>query len=464
MRISFFGAAGEVTGSSYLIETDRARVLVDFGLHQGGGEAERRNRRFPPIDPTRLDAVVLTHAHLDHCGRLPLLTKNGFRAPIYCTPATAHLTGIILEDAAYIQESDAERHNRQRLRQGKTLVHPLYKQSDVPAVLGLMRYVNYDTRREIAPGISIRFVDAGHILGSASVEMIVREAGQERVIAFSGDIGEVGTPLLKDPVPLERADILFLESTYGDRNHRSRESSLAELLTVFDRALQSGGKVLIPAFAIGRTQTLIYHLAELSRAGKLNNTNVYIDSPMAIETTTLYRRHRESFDAETWNLIENGQTPLNFPTLHYTRTSQESSRLNNADGGMVIIAASGMCTGGRILHHLKHALWKPETHVVFVGYQAEGTLGRAIVNGAQMVRIMGEKIAVKAKIHTVGGFSAHAGQSGLINWAAAIKGDKPPRVFLTHGEDRPRNELGRQLAGHFGWAPEYPVWNSVVEL
>lgn len=463
MRLSFFGAAGEVTGSCYLVETDRARVLVDCGLHQGGAQAERRNRRFPPLHPERLDAVVLTHAHLDHCGRLPLLVRYGSRAPIYCTPATDHLTGIILQDSAHIQESDAERTNRRRARQGKSFVTPLYTKAEVLPVLNLIRHVPYDIPRQIAPGISIRFVDAGHILGSASVEMSIREAGQERILAFSGDIGEVGTPLLRDPVPFERADILILESTYGDRDHRPRDASVAELLSVFESAVRSGGKVLIPSFAVGRTQTLIYHLAELSRAGKLAGVSVYIDSPMAIETTALYRRHRESFDEDAWRLINSGQTPLQFPALHFTRTGEESARLNALDGGVIIIAGAGMCTGGRILHHLKHNVWKPQTHVVFVGYQAHGTLGRALVDGAALVRIMGEPIAVKAVIHTVNGFSAHAGQTGLINWAGAIKNDKP-RVFITHGEEPARAALGRKLAEHFGWAPEYPTWGASVEL
>lgn len=463
MRISFYGAAGEVTGSCYLVETDRARVLVDFGMHQGSIEAERRNRRFPPIDAERLDCVVLTHAHLDHCGRLPLLPGHGFEGRIYCTRATAHLTEIILEDSAHIQESDAERMNRRRVRQDKPLTQPLYTRAEVDPVLRLFRTVAYDAPTEVAPGVTIRFVDAGHILGSASVEMTVREAGVERVIAFSGDIGEHGTPLLKDPTPFSRADIVLLESTYGDRNHRGRTESVAELLGVFDEAIRGGGKVLIPSFAVGRTQTLVYHLGEQSRAGKLTDTSVYIDSPMAIETTSLYRKHQECFDEETWKLIDQGHTPLNFPNLHYARTPQESAHINELNGGVVVIAASGMCTGGRILHHLKHNVWKPETHVVFVGYQAEGTLGRKLVDGAKAVRIMGEPYAVKARVHTVNGFSAHAGQAGLVAWASAIKTEKP-RVFLTHGETRPRNALGRELASHLGWACQYPEWGTVVEL
>jgi metallo-beta-lactamase family protein len=463
MRLSFYGAAGEVTGSCYLVETDRARVLVDFGMHQGSIEAERRNRRFPPIDPEHLHAVVLTHAHLDHCGRLPLLPLHGYRGRIHCTPATAHLTDLILEDAANIQESDAERVNRRRARQDRDPVTALYTRADVEPVRHLLSTTEYDQPVEIAPGISVRFVDAGHILGSASVEMKVREAGQERTIAFSGDIGERGTPLLKDPTPIEHADIVLLESTYGDRDHRGREASVAELLDVFRTSIASGGKVLIPAFAIGRTQTLIYHLGELSRAGKLGPTSVYIDSPMAIETTTLYRKHRECFDEETWALINAGQTPLSFPNLHYARTGQESARLNDADGGVVVIAASGMCTGGRILHHLRHSLWKPETHVVFVGFQAEGTLGRRLVDGAKLVRVMGEPIAVKAQVHTVNGFSAHAGQSGLVAWAQAVNTPKP-RVFLTHGETPARDALSRVLAQTLGWAPQHPQYCDSVEL
>jgi metallo-beta-lactamase family protein len=461
MRLSFYGAAGEVTGSCYLLETGRARVLIDFGLHQGGAAAEHRNRRFPPLDPARLDCMVLTHGHLDHCGRLPLLTRHGFSGPIVATPATCDLTEIILKDAAEIQEADAERANR--YRPGRRPVQPLYTVAETAEVYRLFSPLRYDQRREIAPGVSLRFVDAGHIIGSASVELVVHEAGQERIVVFSGDIGEAGSPLLKDPTPLHKADVLVMESTYGDRDHRSRKESVAELLGVLDEAREASGKVLIPAFAVGRTQQLIYCFGELFRQDRLRTTRVYVDSPMAVSATELYRRHREVFDDESWALIDRGLAPLDFPGLSYTRSRDESKRLNEAEGGAVIISASGMCTGGRIVHHLRHGLSHEGTHIVFVGFQAEGTLGRRLVDGAASVRILGDDIPVRARMHTIGGFSAHAGQTGLVRWASHFKGERP-RLFLTHGEPKARLILGQKLAEGLELRAGYPEFGQVEEV
>lgn len=463
MRISFFGASGEVTGSGYLVETDRARVLVDFGLHQGGPAADRRNRRFPSIEPLRLDSVVLTHAHIDHTGRLPLLAVHGYAGPIYGTSATCDLTEILLKDSAGIQEADIERMNRRRVAEGKAPALPLYTMRNALDVLALLRDVPYDQPREVAPGITIRYVDAGHILGSASVEMTVREGSSERVIAFSGDIGDTGAPLLKDPTPLTRGDVVIMESTYGDRDHRSREASVEELVDVITAARAHNGKVLIPAFAVGRTQQLIYNLGELARAGRLRAPGVYIDSPMATRATDLYHRHRESFDQETWAIIESGAAPLTFPALHFTRSVPESMRLNDMRGGNVIIAASGMCTGGRIMHHLLHNLGAPTTHVVIVGYQAAGSVGRQLVDRARTVRILNQTVAVRATIHTIGGFSAHAGQSGLMKWASHFR-DQRPRFFLTHGEPGIRSVLQRKLKDEYAIDAACPMLGDSVEL
>lgn len=476
MRLSFFGAAGEVTGSCYLLETDRARVLLDFGLHQGGGEADQRNRTMPPIGPERLDCVVLTHGHIDHCGRLPLLVKAGFRAPIHATPATVELTEIILRDAAHLQEADAERENRAP-RQGSGAAggpptgvgpdegssRPLYGVQDVEGVLKQFKTLGYDQRREVAPGVSIRFVDAGHIMGSASVEVTVREAGVDRVLAFSGDVGEKGSPILRDPTPIAHADVVILESTYGDRDHKDRQGSVVELAGVIDAARGGRGKVMIPAFAVGRTQDVLYHLGELSRSGRLDGTKVFVDSPMAIDATELYRRHRECFDAPAWALIEKGIAPLNFPNLAFTRTGEESRRLNDLGGGAVVIAASGMCTGGRILHHLKHGLWQEDSHVVIVGFQARGSLGRLLVDGARSVNIMGDRIPVKAHIHTIGGFSAHAGQTGLMQWAAAVESGAR-RMFLTHGEPAVRDILKAKLVKDLGRSVECPWFGDHADI
>ncbi len=462
MKIRFFGAAGEVTGSCYLIETERARLLVDFGMHQGGAKSERRNRRFPPFKAKELDCVVVTHAHLDHTGRLPLLSQHEYKAPIYATPATIDLTDILLRDSARIQMEDAERENRRRRRQGRGLVKPLYDERDVERVLAQMQGVRYGEAKEVAPGVTIRYFDAGHILGSASVEMTVREGGRTKVIAFSGDLGPKGVPLMRDPVPIEKADLMILESTYGDRDHRSVEETEREFVEVI-RGAQRDGKVIIPSFAVGRTQRLIYAFDEARRKGQLNNLKVFVDSPMATEVTETYCNHRELFDEEYWALLAGEKSCLYFPGLKFTRDVRESIALNDRDDGIVVIASAGMCTGGRVLHHLRHGLWKENVDVVFVGYQAEGTLGRRLVNGEKRVRVMGEPVVVKAKIHTINGFSAHAGQSGLVEWAGAMERGRP-KVILTHGENKQRAALSAKLKGAFGMDCAMPEWGDVIEV
>lgn len=466
-QLTFHGAAGEVTGSCYLLETARARVLIDFGMFQGGSDADRKNQRVPLIKPRQLDAVVLTHAHLDHCGRLPLLVQGGFQGPIFATQATISLAQVILRDSAALQEADAAQENRRRMRQDRPPVQPLYTQKDIKGVMRLFVPVHYDERREVAPGIEIRLVDAGHILGSASIQMTVRDraTGKERprTIVFSGDIGVKGSPLLRDPTPLDQADVLILESTYGDRDHRQRKQTTEELINIVEAAQSEDGKVLIPAFAVGRTQDIVYHLGQALRSGRPRSLNVYIDSPMAIETSELYKSNRKLFDEESAELWRGGRPPLEFPGLQYVRTPQQSQRLNAIRGGMIVIAGSGMCTGGRIVHHLRHGLWQPTTHVVFVGYQAQGTLGRELVDGAERVRILGEPIAVKAEIHTLGGFSAHAGQTDLLAWTAPLK--KTVReVFLTHGENLQRRGLASALRHHLGLRSHLPELGTSITI
>ncbi len=462
MKVTFFGAAGEVTGSAYLIETDRTRLLLDFGMHQGEKEADQHNRMPARLEADRLSAVVLTHAHIDHCGRLPMLMPAGFHAPIYATPATIELTDILLRDTANIQEQDAERANRYA-PPGAPPVKPLYGQDEVAAVMKLFRPALYMKPTEVAPGISIRFFDAGHILGSASVEMTVQERGRTRVIAFSGDIGPTGVPLLRDPTPVPRAEVVFLESTYGDRDHRPRAETVAEFDSILADARKTSGKVLIPAFAVGRTQDLVYEMGKLQRAGKFDHANVYIDSPMASDVTAVYKGHCEMWDAEARQIKADGYSPLAFPGLKFTQSVEESKRLNDLGNGTVIIAASGMCTGGRIVHHLKNNLWKPETRVVIVGYQGEGTLGRRLVDGQKHVRILGDDITVKASIHTLGGFSAHAGQSGLVAWAKAVS-PKPQRLILTHGEPKARDALRDKLKTEIGVDGERPLMFETYDL
>lgn len=462
MRVTFFGAAGEVTGSGYLIETSRARILLDFGLHQGEQEAEQHNRFPPSLNADRLDAVVLTHAHIDHSGRLPMLPRRGFRGPIWATPATLELCDILLKDTAHIQAMDAARETMHS-RPGTPPVQPLYEMVDTEMALRLFRSVPYEQAVTVAPGISARWIDAGHILGAASVELTVEDNGKTTILGFSGDIGPTGQPIIRNPKPLPKADVLFLESTYGDRDHRSRAETIDELDGILTHCRNCQGKILIPAFSVGRTQDLIYEIARLHRAGKLGNLQVYIDSPMAIEATELYRRHGELFDPEALALLHQGLSPLNFPGLKFTRTGEESKRLNDAAGPMVIIAGSGMCNGGRILHHLKHGLDKPTTQVVIVGFQGYGTLGRRLVDGDKVVRIHGQEVQVRATVHTLGGLSAHAGQTELVAWAKTIN-PKPRRLILTHGEPAARDALAARLETEWGMKSEKPLLGNTYEI
>ena len=444
ITLGFYGAAGEVTGSCYLIRTDTARILVDCGMHQGEREADEHNRRLPPIDLAEVDAVVLTHAHLDHCGRLPLLVNLGFKGRIFCTAPTAELTAIILRDSAKLQSADCERFNRRLRGAMDPCERPLYDEQDVERTLGLLAPRPYAQAFDVAPGIRASFQDAGHILGSGSVQMGIENGRRTVNVVFSGDIGVSGSPILRDPVTPVPADAVVLESTYGDRDHRTLEATRTELLGILEDAHKSGAKVLIPAFAVGRTQDLIYHVGGFVRAGLLKGLNVYIDSPMATETTNLYRRFKDVYDEPARAMLADGDSPLQFPGLRYVRTGEESKRLNDTRGPMIIIAASGMCTGGRIVHHLLHSLERPETRVVFVGYQGYGTLGRRLVDGARRVRIFRKELEVRASVHTLGGFSAHAGQTGLVRWMQPFaKND--PRVLLTHGENPQRAALKLKL-------------------
>ena len=476
IRLSFFGAAGEVTGSCYLIETDRARVLVDFGMHQGSREADERNHRFPPIDAPRLDAVVLTHAHIDHVGRMPLLVQLRYPGLIFATPASCDLAALLLRDSAAIQEADAARDARRAYQRGEPEPKPLYSRDDAEQIIPRFEALPYDQPKEIAPGITIRFVDAGHIIGSASVEMRVESNGSApKTIFFSGDLGPLHTPLLRDYTapfaprrenaagpPIE-PDVVIMESTYGDRDHQSLSSSVDEFASVVHQACDAEGKILVPAFAVGRTQQLVYHYGVLLRARRVPMMPVYVDSPMALAATNLYNRNLALFDEDTAAIIASGNLPLMFPGLEFIHTSEESRRLNDDPHRAMIIAASGMCTGGRILHHLKHHLWRPQTHVIIAGYQAAGSLGRQLVDHARRVMIMGDPIAVRAKIHTIGGFSAHAGRTDLISWASGIKG-KPVRLFLTHGESKPRLALRAALKESIGIEAACPEFHQVVEL
>jgi metallo-beta-lactamase family protein len=466
--LGFFGAAGEVTGSCYLVTSEKARVMVDMGMHQGEQEANEHNRRLPPLDLATLDAVVLTHAHLDHCGRLPLLVKNGYTGPIYCTPATADVTEVILRDAAFLQEEDCERFNR-RLRQGQEPCEaPLYDSADVDLTLRLLRPMPYETSFPIAPGIEIEFFDSGHILGAASVRMTILDNPRPRRIIFSGDVGPRGSPILRDPKTpsgAEPIDAVLLESTYGDRDHRSLADTRSELLGILKEAQDRNARVLVPAFAVGRTQDLVYHLGEFFRSGALRPMPIVVDSPMASSVSHLYAHHKDVYDARAKELLAQNMKPLAFEGLSYTRSVEESKALNDAAGPIVIISASGMCTGGRILHHLVRGLPDVNTHVLIVGFQGHGTLGRRLVDRASSVKIFRQEIQVLARIHTLGGFSAHAGQTGLIDWIKPLAAQSPkPKVFLTHGEDTPRKVLAAKLRERLGLSVAMPQYGEVVEV
>jgi metallo-beta-lactamase family protein len=458
MRITLCGAAGEVTGSGYLVETSRARVLVDFGMFQGRRATDGKNRDLGPVDPRALDAVVLTHAHLDHTGRLPLLVAKGLSGPVFATAATAEFADLILRDSAHIQEGDAERLTIEARRAGRRPVAPLYTRADVDRLRPLVEPLDYEDWREVAPEVSVRFFEAGHILGSASIEM----RAEGKTVVFSGDIGPKGVPFVRDPVPPPPPDFLFLESTYGDRDHRSLDATVAELHGILSRALREKAIVLVPSFAIGRAQQVLYHLAELVRGGDLPDFPIFLDSPMAIDATRLYGKHRDLFDAQARSLAKGGQLGRDLENLRFLATPDESRRLNGLEGPAVVLAGSGMCNGGRILHHMKHHLWREETVVLFVGYQAVGTLGHSLVTGARHVSVHGHRIRVAARIFTLGGFSAHAGRSELLAWAAPAM--PKAGVALTHGEDAPRAALAAAIRERFGREAQLPRRGDVIEL
>ncbi|MEJ2515195.1 MAG: MBL fold metallo-hydrolase [Gammaproteobacteria bacterium] len=446
MRLVFYGAADRVTGSCHILECAGRRVLLDCGLIQGGREEEAANRRDFPFAAGEVDAVVLSHAHIDHSGRLPWLSRSGFDGPIYAQSATVDLCRIMLRDAGFLQEKEADTENRKRERKGLPPLAPLFTVADAEAVMGLFRPLPYEQRTEILPGIAVRFREAGHILGSAVVEVWLTEGDLTKKICFSGDLGQRSVPILRDPAVVAEADVVLLESTYGDRLHRSFEATLDELTDIFREATSGRGNILIPSFAVGRSQELLYLFAKHGPKWGLDGWQIFLDSPMAIEATEVYTRHVELYDAEAARLWrERGATAL--PNLSLTRTSDESRAINRIRSGAVIMAGSGMCEGGRIKHHLKNNLWRRECHVIFVGYQAKGTLGRRLVDGSRHVRLWGETIRVAASIHTVGGLSAHADQDGLAAWYGGFA-HRPP-VYLVHGEERPRAVLADVLAQRF---------------
>jgi metallo-beta-lactamase family protein len=441
--LTFHGAAGEVTGSCHLLEAGGRRVLLDCGLIQGSRKDEARNRDAFPFDPASIDAVVLSHAHIDHSGRLPLLIRSGFTGPIHAHSATADLCRIMLRDAAYIQEKDAQWENRKRERKGLKPVTPLYTIHDVEAAMDRFEPMEYGDVREIIPDVRVHLHDAGHILGSSLVELTIGRGTKKRTLVFSGDLGRSGMPVLQDPEVIPKADRVVMEGTYGDRLHRGWEETRAELGEVLEEAVAREGNVLVPSFAVGRTQELLFLFAKHFKEWRLDRWRIYLDSPLAIDATEVYGRHVGLFDEVSrplWVKLQNGAL---LPNLHLNHTAEESMALNDIRSGALIIAGSGMCSGGRIMHHLKHNVWRPECHVVITGFQARGTLGRALVDGAKRVRLWGETMRVKARVHTIGGLSAHADQAGLTRWYAGFQ-NRPP-LTLVHGEEDALQALSAHL-------------------
>ncbi len=459
--ISFLGAAGTVTGSRYMVSTDRARVLVDCGLFQGLKELRLRNWDSPGFDPRSLDAVVLTHAHLDHSGYLPRLTRHGFDGPVYATPPTIDLCGILLPDSGHLQEEQAEHANRGGYSKHSPAL-PLYTELDAREALTRLRRAPYDRVTEIAPGIRVRMLDAGHILGSAIVEMWVEERGREAKIVFSGDLGRYGEALLADPTPVAEADYLLIESTYGDRLHADGHPE-EQLGAAVREARARGGPLVVPAFAVGRTQQLLHSLHTLLEQGKIPNLPVYVDSPMATDATEIFLSHPEAHRVELRHLESNGENPLRLPRLEFVQSLDDSLALDDRDDPMVLISASGMATGGRILHHLEAFLPNPRATVLFVGYQAAGTRGRTLLEGARELKMHGKIVPVQARIRQIDGYSAHADQGELLRWLGGF--EKAPRTtFLVHGEEDSSQGLEEAIRSRFGWTTSIPELSETHDL
>ncbi|CAN5193505.1 MBL fold metallo-hydrolase [soil metagenome] len=463
MRITPCGAVGEVTGSGYLLETASASVLIDFGMFQGLTASPERNARLGAVVPRKLDAVVLTHAHLDHCGRLPLLTRNGFRGRFFATPATIDLTRIILEDSARIQEGEARRAARGARRSGHTPAEPLYDQDDVELTIHQFRSLAFERSRQIAPGVTARFFEAGHILGAASLELTIDEGKGEKTVVFSGDVGPPGSPIIRDAIRPTRADMVFLESTYGDRDHVSRIETVARFHDLLEQADRNKRRIIIPAFAIGRTQMLLYYIAQAVRENRITMFPIYQDSPTGRRAGEVYAYHQHLYNEEALALAKNDQMNQDLRNLRILLTPHESSQLNHSHESCVIISSSGMCEGGRIMHHLKHNLWREDVDLVMVGYMAEGTLGRQIKEGATEVLIHGEPVSIRCRVHVLSGLSAHAGQTELLEWLEPVAGQHP-RVVLTHGEDEQREALRGKIIEKYGLDVECPEPGDVITL
>jgi len=465
INLTFMGAARGVTGSRYLVEANNLKLLVDCGLYQ---ERKLQYRNWEPfkVPPEELDAVLLTHAHLDHCGLLPKLVKEGFRGRIICTPATADITRIILLDSAKLQEEDAEYKKKRHAREGRQGPYPevpLYTIDDAEATLPLFDTVEYNEPVSVGEGIQSTFHDAGHILGSSMIKLVIKQGEEKRSIVFSGDIGRWDRPILEDPSFFRRTDYIVMESTYGDREHEGTNEIGDDLAEIVKTAFEVGGKIIVPSFALQRAQEILYYLNILLLEKRIPDLKVYLDSPMAIKVTEVFKRYEELFDREMQELLHKGNSPFNFPGLKMVETVEDSKALNYLKGTVMIIAGSGMCTGGRIKHHLANNISRRESTVLFIGYQAEGTLGRHIVDGARSVRIHGQRHAVRARIAQILGFSAHADRDDLMKWLSKLSAE-PKHIFITHGEKSVAENFTKHLEEQTGFEVSVPAYNSRVRL
>jgi len=465
MKLQFLGAARQVTGSQHLLEVGGTRILVDCGMYQER-EFQVRNWEPSPFSPKDIDALLLTHAHVDHCGRTPKLVAEGFRGPILATAASTELVELILRDSAKIQAEDAsykKRRHRKEGRQGKHPVKAIYSMHDVERTLPMLQPVRYEESVPIGDDVSATFHDAGHILGSAIIELKVRENGRTRRVLFSGDLGQQGKPIVRDPAVFSSADVVVMESTYGDREHEPGGDVESQMADAINRTVEEGGNVVVPIFAIERAQEFLYHISRLLHAGRIPQLPVFLDSPMAVNATAIFRRHRECFDADAWQLINEGSSLFGFPGLELVRSAEESKTINGRKGTSIILSTSGMCTAGRIKFHLRQNIAREDSTILFVGYQAQGTLGRLILQGTKYVRIHGQEYPVKARVDQIRGFSGHADRTAMMGWLGNLQ-TPPERTFLVHGEEKQALAFSKHIEETLGWNVTVPKYREVASI
>jgi metallo-beta-lactamase family protein len=463
MRLAFHGGAGSVTGSNFLIETDGGILLIDCGMFQGQKEIRTRNYLPFAYNPTDVGAVIISHTHIDHSGRLPKLVKEGFRGPVYATPSTAELLRVLLLDSAHIQLADSNWENKKRRRRGMELIQPLYTEQDALDALRLIQPIEYHKEFRVLDNVVATFLDAGHIMGSSFVDLAITENGITRNLVGGGDLGRSHQAIIGDPEVREHADMIIIESTYGNRRHKTDDDTNAELISILQTVVKTRGTLIIPAFAVGRTQEILYRLFELSQSNSIPAMPVFVDSPMAQEVTRIYELHKDIYNEKTLEYVRMGKNPLRTPDIHFTGSLEDSMMLNSVPGPKIILSASGMCDAGRIVHHLKHNIWQKDCHILFVGFQAEGTLGRRIVDGAKKVNILGETLQVNAQIHTIGGLSAHADKEEMLAWLKFYEKSKPA-VFVVHGDPAASEAFSTAIGEQLGLQSFVPQWHESANI